>query len=51
MKYILIKINDLIDHMLSFHEIQTSIPDRVIQFILALQRRMEALEEQVQRKK
>jgi hypothetical protein len=38
-------------HMLSFHEIQTSIPDRVIPFILALQRRVEALEEQVQGKK
>jgi hypothetical protein len=40
------KNKDLIDHMLSFHEIQTGIPDRVIPFILALQRRVEALEEQ-----
>ena len=45
------KNKDLIDHMLSFHEIQTSIPDRVIPFILALQRRVEALEQQAQGKK
>jgi hypothetical protein len=41
------KNKDLIDHMLSFHEMQSDINDRVIPFIIALQRRIDALEERM----